>query len=373
MAEFLTVNLNDILKNQKHFNDYTAAEQNKAGADLGDSRDLSAISDWAKELKTRLADNRKLPSSDRISDYDVESKFFEDYFHNSQPAWDDSCAKQLLSLGEPIKKVIKVLGFKKQTNPILSFITDKYVINNLIKTKLLNINTFKAIYEAVAKKLIANSELWKSNDYNVIYCRDLYKKSAADMLEFIKLQAKVLLPNGEAYSADDITKNKKTFFYLNTIKTQDNNERKAAIEKLSSDASLPSAKSSSTVLNKITFAKILCGYNISTDDSEEDENSSNNTKTKTDKQPIKVKVLIKTLSVGNPKTKKARFFAALQYINMHTGSSYAGTALSNAVFSDIAIPEVIEASKTVAKIMKDNELAADEVHDFTDAALDILK
>jgi hypothetical protein len=58
---------------------------------------------------------------------------------------------------------------------------------------------------------------------------------------------------------------------------------------------------------------------------------------------------------------------------MHTGSSYAGTALSNAVFSDIAIPEVIEASRTVAKIMKDNELAANEVHDFTDAAIDILK
>lgn len=375
MAEFLTVNLNSILKNQKSFDDYKAVEQNKTAP--RPERDLSQVSDWAKELKTRLSDNRKLPTAERVSDYEVESEFFEDYFYNGHPAWDKSCAKQLISLGEPIKKVMKVLGFNKKTNPILGFITDRYVINSLIKTKLLNINTFEAIYNAVAKKLIANSELLIANDYNIVYCKDLYKKPAAEMFKYIEQQAKVLRPNGEEYSAEDTARNKKAFFFIETVGEQDVKERKTAIEKLSDDGTLPSAKSSNTTLNNLAFVKIMLKSGDASDDTEEgyetqDSDSATETKSETGKQPIKVKVLIKELGTGNPKTKKARFFAALQYINIHTGNSSAGNALSNRIFSDITLSDVIDASKSVARIMKNNELAANEVRNFAEAAIDAL-
>lgn len=376
MAEFLIVNLNDILKNQKSFDDYTAAEQKKSSTSPRTPRNLSRISDWSKELKTRLTDNRKLATSERASEYDVESQFFEDYFYNGHPAWDNDCAKQLVSLGEPLKKVMKVLGFSKKTNPILGFITDQYVINNLIKTKLLNVNTFKAIYEAVAKKLIANSELLVANDYNIIYCKDLYKKSAAEMLKYIELQAKVLLPRGEEYSAEDTARNVKTFFYLDEVQEQDVKERKAAIEKLTDDGTLPKAKSGSTVLNKLAFTKVMLGGGSSKEETEENEDTNNNdseTDDTSSRQPIQVSALIKALSAGDQKTRKARFFASLQYINMHTGNRYAGNALDNKVFSDISISDVARASKAVADTMKSNKLADDDIGDFVKAATDLLK
>jgi hypothetical protein len=382
MAEFLTVNLNNIIKKQSVSSGQGTTNQSnnnigsntKLGRELGGPRNLSRISDWQKELEKRLTYNRSLPSHARVSEYDVESKFFEDYFYNGNPAWDKSCAKQLISLGEPLKKVMKVLRFSKKTNPILGFITDPYVINSLIKTKLLNASTFKAIYEAVAKKLIANSELLVANDYNIVYCKDLYKKSATEMLKYIELQAKILKPQGEAYSAEDMAVNIKTFFYLDEIKEQDPKERKAAIENLSDDITLPNAKSSNTTLNTLAFAKaMLSDSNI--DEDEDEENSeeveaeagevSNNTS---------VSSFIKKLySAGNAKTAKARFFAALQYLSMYTGNAYASKALSHDIFNGITIPEVISASNAVSSIMKNNKLADSEIKDFVTKVIDEAK
>ena len=380
MAEFLTVNLNDILKNQKSFDDYTAAEQKKSNTSPRTPRNLSRISDWNKELETRLADNRKLPANERASEYDVESQFFEDYFYNGHPAWDKGCAKQLVSLGEPLKKVMKVLHFSKKTNPILGFITDRYVINNIIKTKLLNASTFQVIYNAVAKKLIANGELLVANDYNIIYCRDFYKKPIDEMTKYIELQAKVLPPQGEEYSSEDMARNIKTFFYLDMVKEQDTKERRAAIENLSDDATLPNAKSSSTTLNKLAFAKIMLGKVIQDEEDKEDEEddgsateTGDKAKTEAGKQLIKVETLLKALRSNEPKTEKARFFAALQYLSMATGSSLASEALMKDVFKDLTAAEIIPASKAVAIIMKKYALAEEDIRQFVNSIPNRLK
>ena len=89
----------------------------------------------------------------------------------------------------------------------------------LIKPGLLNINTFKAIYNAVAKNLVADSEFFaesKSN-YNIIYCKDLYSKPAVEMEEYLKLQSEILSPDARSYTARDVIKNKKIFLYIDTI------------------------------------------------------------------------------------------------------------------------------------------------------------
>ena len=108
MAEFLTVNLGSILRNQKSLDDLEPAEQK--AQKTPQKRDLSKISDWGKELKDRLAQNNRLDADSRESEYEVEAKFFEDFFNSG---WNTACAKQLISLGEPLKKILKVLGFDK--------------------------------------------------------------------------------------------------------------------------------------------------------------------------------------------------------------------------------------------------------------------
>ena len=369
MADFLTVNLNNILKKQAASNSSGTGNngETKLDRELNGPRNLSRISDWKKELEKRLTHNRSLPSHARVSEYDVESKFFEDYFYNGNPAWDKSCAKQLISLGEPLKKIMKVLGFSKKTNPILGFITDRYVINNLIKTKLLNASTFKAIYNAVAKKLIANSELLVSNDYNIVYCRDLYKKPVAEILEYIKLQGKVLLPRGEEYSVEDVARNIKTFFYIEEVSEQDAKERKAAIENLPDNVTLPNAKNSNTVLNELAFAKVMGGANTETDIENEDTETADETAdetAETNKLSTVNAFVAQIQKAGDQRTAKARFFAALQYLSMNTGNGYASKALAHDVFSGITVPDVISASKAIANIMKNNKLAAEDIKDF---------
>lgn len=124
--------------------------------------------------------------------------------------------KKIMTFGEPLKKVLRVLGFKKddpktKKNPIMAFIKQKYVQNNLINNGLLNINTFKPIYNAVSKKLVANSEFFNVNDYNIIYCKALYKKPAAEIEEYITLQSKVLGYSATSYPAELLKLNKKLF------------------------------------------------------------------------------------------------------------------------------------------------------------------
>lgn len=382
MADFLTVNLGSILKTQsasstqdstKSDSSDDAAKDTKLGQELNGPRNLNRIPDWKKELEKRQTYNRSLPADKRTSEYNVESKFFEDYFYNGNPAWDKSCAKQLISLGEPLKKAMKILGFSRKTNPILCFITDRYVINNLIKTKLLNVNTFKAIFEAVANRLIANSELQIANDYNIIYCKDLYKKPAGEMLDYIKQQAKVLPPRGGEYSAEDMARNIKTFFYLEDIQEQGAKERKEAIDNLANDITLPNAKSSSTRLNQLTFAKLMINGESVNDDTDDDGDTKvSNASDNPDEGSRLTSVdsfITKLVSGSDRKTAKARLFAALQYISMNTGNGYASSALGHDIFKDVAITEIISASKAIAGVMKSNKLANDEVKDFITTAV----
>ena len=87
-------------------------------------------------------------------------------------------AKKLLALGEPFEKACKVLGYnitnENGGNPLLAFVIKQ---KHLVDSGAINANTFKALYNAVAKHLVADSEFFKPNDYNIIYCKNLYKKT----------------------------------------------------------------------------------------------------------------------------------------------------------------------------------------------------
>ena len=346
MAEFLTVNLGNVLKNQKAYTDIDPVERQENTAPRQE-RDLSHISDWAKELKDRLAENKALEANERQSDYEIEAQFFEDYFNNANKLWDEACAEQLISLGEPLKKAIKILGFNHRTNPILGFIINSYVINNLIKTKLLNVNTFKAIYNAVSKKLVAHTEFMKANDSNIIYCQDLYRRSAAEMEKYLNIQSKILKPSASEYTEEDIEKNKKVFFYHKAIKEH------GTLDALPAGASLHSAKSSGTKMNSLDFASTLAGASNKSTSSTTDSGNSASTASS----------LARKITSGNGNT-SAQAFAAIQYLSATTDIPEVKAALKYEAFKAIPMEAFIVASANVTKIMKEADLPDAEVKSF---------
>lgn len=374
MAEFLTVNLSDVFRNQKSVADLAAIKpQNEPET----KRDTKQISDWAKELENRLEQNRALGASKRKNEYEVETTFFEDYFNNGNAAWDANCAELLLSLGDPLKKAIKVLGFNTNVNPILGFITDEYVIRSLLFTKLLNVNTFKAIYNAVAKKLVVDSEFFAANTYNIIYCQDLYKKSAAEIIEYLTVQKAILKPSASTYTEEDQERNKKVFFKISGIKElEDINEPNAKVrykkissilDKLDANAQLPSATENTTKLNELSLAKALA-YNSANnfddaDDDAEDDNDNSVAADSTDIEALARKI----------GSNSARAFAAVQYLSATTSTPVASKALAHDMFKSVTIDAVVKATAEVVKVMKEAKLSDKEVKRFITLLLSKIK
>jgi hypothetical protein len=212
---------------------------------------------WKELLAERIKANNALSATEKKTQYEVESNFFRDFFVEN---WSKEIGEKLILIGDPLIKAIKVLGFNPAKNPILGFIRQKRVVSTLITTKKLNVETFKAIYNAVANNLIAHSELInekpKNEEYNIIYCLDLYNKPVKEMLEYIKLQSQILKVSATQYTEADQLKNKRAFLYVDAIKEQEENKRATEINKLSNDQ-LPIVASAK--LNTLALARVIDG------------------------------------------------------------------------------------------------------------------
>lgn len=347
-SDFLTVNIGSILKTQKSFTELEPATRTGQQA-TAQKRDLSQVSDFGKELKDRLAINSELPLEQQKSSYEVETEFFEDFFKTL--AFEDDSIKQLINLGEPLRKLIKVLGFDKSINPILGFITQDIVISNLIQTKYLNINTFKAIYNAIAKNLVASSEFFSVNDYNIIYCADLYKRSAREIEAYLVIQKNILNPSASTYTAIDQRNNKLVFFHLENIKELDIEKRKEAIKNLPANYNLPAATDTNTVLNSLELVNKLSG------------NSSVRASTKSKKQSSDIEDLSKNI------INKADAFAALQQISVNTDVPEVVAAMQHESFKSLSVDDIIKATARVKPVLKQINLSKNEVKSFIELLL----
>ena len=212
---------------------------------------------WRKLLNDRLDANNKLSATEKKTQYEVESKFFREFFVEN---WDRSVGAKLLLLGDPLRTAIRVLGFNPAKNPILGFIKQKRVIDDLIFTGKLNVETFKAIYNAVANKLVAHSELINekspNDEYNIIYCKDLYNKPVKEMLEYLKLQSQILKVSATQYTADIQLANKRAFLNVgDVVKEKEEKTRATAINKLGHDK-MPTVVNAT--LNPLSIAEIIC-------------------------------------------------------------------------------------------------------------------
>ena len=273
------------------------------------------------------------------SDYEVERDFFKVFYERN---WQADIAAQLLAIGEPLMRAVKLLGFKPtrgaKGNPILAFVLQDFVQTNLLRPKLLNSDTFKAIYNAVAKHYVADSEFFSVNSYNIIYCPDLYKKEATEMQDYLAIQKEILKPSVEKYDMALQQRNKKVFLYTSEVEEPNTVKRVAAVNNyiakvIKKTKKFPPEISSvrKGVLNSLTIAKALKGNVL-------DDFKPSSTPEQ-------------QLDFINKIDSPAKIFATIQYLSLTTDSENATAALANDKLSGISTNLLQDATKFVKQIL----------------------
>ena len=331
----------------------TTSNQNDKPKNVG-STDIAkkrpANFNWEKELQTRLAANKELSPEARQTETEIEQKFWKEFFTNKWPA----DVAELLDrvVGEQLKKDIRILGFTPKTNPIIAFLKLKYVQDKLIKTKLLNDHTYRAIHNAVAKNLVADSEFFTATDYNIIYCQDLYTKSAGIIEKYLNYQKQNLPTNASKYTLEMQNENKKIFLAIRKLNLSKLNSTEKAQAILQNDSATKlSVKSANIKLNDIKTIEEILKLNGKIPKEEETEEIDGD-----NKQTSNDAVLKQANSLKTP----AEAYAALQYIAMSTQNSLAQRALSDEKLSGISAEALVAATKVVTarfskiKVTKDN-------------------
>lgn len=286
---------------------------------------------WNTELTKRLDS-----ATDGIDK--IEAKFFEEFFTVN---WDKAIAQKLILFGAPLRNILKIIGIKN-TNPILIFLTQDYVKTTLIHADLLNASTFKAIYTAYKHKLVADSEFVnaKNNTYNLLYCKDLYRKSPAQMVDYFKLQKQILSPSAKGYSAEKLVQNKKIFIEIKAIDEKEPAKRAKKLKEYD-DSKVPNMTDTVT-LNDIKMANALASaWGVAVED-----NAAH----------LTTKGM---QNIVDKLDKVSEIFAAIQFLSMTTESPKAISALSNEKFGGISSAQLRAATIKVRPLMPKGRLKAD--------------
>jgi len=316
------------------------------------------LADWGEELATR----RKNKVSGQ-SDSELESEFFADFFEFLKKLWGPETADKLEKLGENFKKALLVLGFntepKKGSNPILAFVEQEYVRRELLGPGLLNIGTFKAVYNAVAKNLTAQSEFYKhgneENTYNILYCRELYRRPPDEIEKYLELQRNYTLgPSLSVYTDAIKTQNKKIFIYIDVDELE---PKKLAtkIKNLPNDkVMLLSMTDRNAKLNSYEVAKTIAesiGGRISTQEVQLDSNAQG--------------------KLASKLTTAQQIYAALQFLSVTTANENANQALMRAEFKGLSIEQITKATTWLAaqKIMPVGNIGAGDADDLVTVLL----
>lgn len=285
------------------------------------SVDIQSIYNRAANTAEQNSAEQAAPANGLGSDIEAELK--------DQGVKPEVIAK-LANLGDLFKKSLRILGFKKddpksEHNPILRFIKQEYV-QKLIMDGLLNANTFKGIYNAVAKNLVATSEFFNTNNYNIIYCRDLYTKSAALMEEYLKLQSTILKVSDGTYDATKQIFNRKVFLQIPGVTERDATKLVKIVLNPSTKPAVTTADNA--VLNSIKLATAISGKQDSTTATSVDTNSQD--------------------AIVNKLTTSESLAAAILALSLTTDSSKANQALSSGIFTKVDNSKVVAAASKIA-------------------------
>lgn len=345
-ADIMTVNIPALFKAQKEQAEgdtQEASMETDAVSDPADAADLENVTDWGEVLKKRLARNAKRSEDARIPESEVRDKFWKDFFRKT-PGWNKTAKNNLFKMAL-FRADMEQLGFVKTKNPIYAFVSSEYVQEELIATGLLNDNTYQVIHNIVAKKLLPYSEFAATkNDYNIIYCRDLYRKPVSDMMTYLTKQASILTKNVAYYDEERQELNIRTFLKIGNTSVL-----------------APEAK-----LNNLSSVdKTMASAGIKATTGKEDSETSSKRSTSPSRADL-VAVVKKLLELD----KSGSFlFAGLQFVGMKTGSSEVNKALAELVNNkkvQVSVESIVAASNKIASIKELAEISADEVSDFVD-------
>lgn len=252
---------------------------------------------------------------------------------------DKAYVKKLMAFGEPLKKVCVAFGYDIHPgnggNPLLAFVLQDY-IKPLVNNGALNVNTFKAFYNAVAKHLVADSEFFTVNSYNIIYCRDLYNKSPKEIQDYLILQSKILKPDAKQYTAENQISNRKVFLHIDGI-TRSNGEEELNIVKR--------AKSINASENKNKIIKDVRTAKLNTIELAEQIYSNND-----DIQPVSHITETELDKIVVELTDPALKFAAILSLSTSTKSKKAKKALlsNNPKFTALRQDQILKAFLTLS-------------------------
>lgn len=362
--DFWTVNLNNILTTQKATDSTESSKTSEKSSEQGTStnttnsnesgkdKNTAPITDWDDELARRIEANEKMDKESQISSYKIETEFFTEFF---TAFWKDpELVKRLMNLDDLLRKAFKILGFKKKTNPIFSFLHNSYVQKNLLQPGLINSETFTAIYNAVAKKLVSKSQFSKLNDYNIIYCRDLYTKSATEIEKYLELQSKILRYNADSYEPEDQENNLKVFINIPKIKEQNPEKRAKAIQSAGDSLTLITATSTNAKLNPLNIAVSIRPV-LTKSSTVEDDNA--------------VAVSDKELaSIVEKLNTPAQMFAALLALSLNTNNADITNLLSNKSFAGLAASDIAKGTQwlTTNKVLQSAKLTDKTLGSFAE-------
>jgi hypothetical protein len=299
---------------------------------------INQITDWRVELKNRLDKNKQMSKESRKTEYEIKNSFFKEYF-TWLTSGDTTLIKQLMYLGKALQDDLIKWGFKETVNPVVAFIKQSYVINNLLKPGLLHSNTYKIIHEAIVNKWIVDSDFVDFKDYNIIYCKDFYKKSLDQMRDYLMLQSQVLNPSSARYTQKTKIINKQIFFHIEGIDETDPRKyieliKKSSFENAEGKTRVLATPAHKGTLNKLGLAKslrsVLTGYN----EPKQSHLSANGQQMLVDK-------------LNTP----AKRLAAIQYLSISSDSNKAKAALSSDKFGGVTVDKLIQATQEVSKIL----------------------
>jgi hypothetical protein len=291
------------------------------------------VTDWGDLLKRSLEKNAKLSPDAQKSEAEIREAFWNKFY---KAHWKDDVIKKLKNISL-ISQDIEKLGFNKLLNPIFAFLLVPRV-QEFLKADLLNAETYKAIHNAVAHKYIADSELVQANNYNIIYCKNLYKKPSRDMEEYIRLQSFILKPAASAYNDKTLSRNIRMFLKEGSTSVQDENAILLDLDDIASTIKETTGQDTSKASEGGSKSG---GYDFA-------------------------KVVNELKSI-------AHIIAALQFIIMSTNSDAAKAALSKT--PSVSSDALVKVTPDVAKYLSSAgiNLTADNAKSFVELLVDRLK
>lgn len=276
----------------------------------------------------------------RKSKGEAELEFFNAFF---SCYWSKNVTTKLLQ-NHLLQSDIKALGFDPLINPILAFFLNPFT-KELLENGLLDKVKYKAIHNAVAKHLMAESEYVKENNYNVLYCLDLYNKTAADIETYLKYQKSILIPSMKKYNDKTKARNVQIFLVNGSEDMQ------------SANAKLNELSDIQEMIEKVT-GQSLGANSEETDNAQKAGNSHE-----------------KFVQLVNQIDSEAGIVAFLQYISMNAGHGIVKDTLAK--FHKVPAEAILKATGKISALtmeyLGNKRLTKTEAQELLDLLLDRYK